>query len=86
MATRNPGGEERVKGGTTAWHIVKYRLEWTGVDWRGLDWICKTWSGFVKGGFVKGGFAKTDNFKLKRATRTVRNFFFFAQIKSETVQ
>ena len=48
--------------------------------------------GFVKGGFVKlkhgfvkGGFVKHDNLKLKRATRKVR-IFFFAQIKSKTVQ
>ena len=44
------------------------------------------WSGFVKHGFVKGGFVKHDNLKLKRATRKVRIFFFFAQIKSKTVQ
>jgi hypothetical protein len=34
--------------------------------------------GFVKHGFVKGGFVKNDNSKLKRATRTVRIFFFRA--------
>ena len=60
-----------------------------------MEWICKTWSGFVKhgfvkggfvkGGFVKGGFVKRDNLKLKRATRKVR-IYFFAQIKSKTVQ
>ena len=42
--------------------------------------------GFVKHGFVKGGFVKHDNLKLKRATRKVRIFIFFAQIKSKTVQ
>ena len=41
--------------------------------------------GFVKCRFVKGGFVKHDNLKLKRATRKVR-FFFFAQIKSKTMQ
>ena len=41
--------------------------------------------GFVKHGFVKGGFVKHDNLKLKRATRKVRTFFF-APIKSKTVQ
>ena len=41
--------------------------------------------GFVKHGFVKGGFVKHDNLKLKRGTRKERNFFF-AQIKSKTVQ
>ena len=77
-----------------------YCKTWSGVEWSGLEWICKTWSGFVKGGFAKGGFVKGgfvklgfvkdgfvkhDNLKLKLATRKVR-IFFFAQIKSKTVQ
>ena len=35
---------------------------------------------------LKAGFLKTDNLKLKLATRRVRIFFFFTQMKSETVQ
>ena len=41
-----------------------------------MEWIYKRW--IVKGGFVKHGFVKNDNLKLKRATRTVRMFFFRA--------
>ena len=66
-----------------------------------MDWICKHGVGLEKGGFVKhrfvrGGFlkhgflktefVKTDNLKLKPKMRTVRIFFSFALIKSETVQ
>ena len=75
-------------------------MEWSGLEWICKTWSGFVKGGFVKHGFVKGrfvkhgfvkhgfvkgGFVKHDNLKLKRATRKVR-IFFFAQIKSKTVQ
>ena len=75
-------------------------MEWSGLEWICKTWSGFVKGGFVKHGFVKGGFVKHgfvkhgfvkggfvkhDNLKLKRVTRKVR-IFFFAQIKSKTVQ